>query len=63
MITFSSGLEVKTVMTDELYFKLPVLAYLLAPLMTEHFGRFLRERNWLMKTALESDQWRQYLPS
>lgn len=53
----------ETVMTDELHFTLPAVAYLLDDLVAEHFDRFLKERNLLMKTALESDQWRQYLPS
>lgn len=52
----------ETVVTDELQFSLPGVAYLLDDLVAEHLERFLKERNLLMKTLLESDQWRQYLP-
>jgi ligand-binding SRPBCC domain-containing protein len=54
----SSG--ARTEMIDEVNFESPV--EILNQVVARHLEEFLRERNLLLKTALESDQWRQYLP-
>ncbi len=52
-----------TEMTDELRFESPAgMGWLVNREVARHLEEFLRDRNFLLKTALESDQWRQYLP-
>jgi ligand-binding SRPBCC domain-containing protein len=49
-----------TEMIDEVTFESPFLR--LNQRIARHLEEFLKDRNALLKTALESDQWRQYLP-
>ena len=53
----------ETNMTDELRFESPTaMGWLIDRAVAAHLKQFLKERNSSLKTALESDQWRQYLP-
>ncbi len=52
-----------TQMTDEVRFEAPHgMGWLVNQSVAGHLEQFLSERNLSLKTALESDQWRQYLP-
>jgi ligand-binding SRPBCC domain-containing protein len=52
-----------TKMTDEVRFESPrALGRVMDRVVARHLEQFLKERNSLLKTALESDLWRQYLP-
>jgi ligand-binding SRPBCC domain-containing protein len=53
----------ETVMTDEISLRCPFPRFAIESVVGEHLARFIKRRNLLLKTALESDTWRGFLPA
>jgi ligand-binding SRPBCC domain-containing protein len=53
----------ETLMTDEIAIRCPFPRLVIEKVVGEHLARFIKRRNLLLKTALESNKWRDFLPA